>query len=32
MCRTTVNVWGDTCGAVLIAVSEGEKPLQREPS
>lgn len=25
MFRTTVNVWGDTCGAVVIAKSEGEK-------
>ncbi|MEM7589535.1 MAG: dicarboxylate/amino acid:cation symporter [Myxococcota bacterium] len=24
MCRTTVNVWSDTCGAVVIARSEGE--------
>ncbi len=24
MCRTTVNVWSDSCGAVLIAKSEGE--------
>ena len=24
MCRTTVNVWSDTCGAVTIAKSEGE--------
>jgi Na+/H+-dicarboxylate symporter len=24
MCRTTVNVWSDTCGAVIIAKSEGE--------
>ncbi len=24
MFRTTVNVWGDTCGAVIIAKSEGE--------
>lgn len=27
MCRTTVNVWGDMCGAVLIAKTEGENPL-----
>ncbi|MBT4096691.1 MAG: dicarboxylate/amino acid:cation symporter [Gemmatimonadetes bacterium] len=27
MCRTTVNVWSDTCGAALIARSEGEKGL-----
>ena len=25
MFRTTVNVWSDSCGAVLIAKSEGEK-------
>jgi len=25
MCRTTVNVWGDTCAAVIIAKSEGEQ-------
>jgi Na+/H+-dicarboxylate symporter len=25
MCRTTVNVWSDTCAAVIIAKSEGEK-------
>lgn len=25
MCRTTINVWGDTCAAVIIAKSEGEK-------
>ncbi len=24
MCRTTVNVWSDSCGAVTIAKSEGE--------
>jgi len=24
MLRTTVNVWGDTCAAVIIAKSEGE--------
>jgi len=24
MCRTTVNVWSDTCGAVIIAKTEGE--------
>ncbi len=27
MCRTTVNVWSDSCGAVVIARSEGETPL-----
>ncbi len=25
MCRTSVNVWSDSCGAVIIAKSEGEK-------
>jgi Na+/H+-dicarboxylate symporter len=25
MCRTAVNVWGDTCGAVIIAKTEGEE-------
>jgi DAACS family dicarboxylate/amino acid:cation (Na+ or H+) symporter len=25
MMRTTVNVFSDTCGAAIIAVSEGEK-------
>ena len=25
MCRTSVNVFSDTCGAVIIAKSEGEK-------
>ncbi len=25
MCRTTVNVWSDTCAAVIIARGEGEK-------
>ncbi len=24
MCRTTVNVWSDSCGAVVVAHSEGE--------
>ena len=27
MCRTTVNVFSDSCGAVVIARSEGEKNL-----
>jgi Na+/H+-dicarboxylate symporter len=27
MCRTAVNVWSDSCGAVVIATSEGEKVL-----
>lgn len=25
MCRTTVNVWSDSCGAVVIARTEGEE-------
>lgn len=25
MCRTTINVWSDSCGAVVIAKSEGER-------
>jgi Na+/H+-dicarboxylate symporter len=25
MFRTTVNVWSDSCGAVIIAKSEGEE-------
>lgn len=29
MCRTTVNVFGDTCGAVVIARSEGESGVLR---
>ena len=24
MCRTTVNVWSDSCGAAVIARTEGE--------
>jgi Na+/H+-dicarboxylate symporter len=24
MCRTTVNVWSDACGAAAVAASEGE--------
>ena len=27
MCRTTVNVFSDSCGAVVVARSEGENPL-----
>ena len=26
MCRTSVNVWGDACGAVVVARLEGEEP------
>jgi Na+/H+-dicarboxylate symporter len=25
MCRTVINVWGDSCGAAIIAATEGEK-------
>jgi Na+/H+-dicarboxylate symporter len=24
MCRTAVNVWSDSCGAVVVARTEGE--------
>ena len=27
MCKTTVNIYSDACGAVIIAKSEGEKNL-----
>lgn len=30
MCRTTVNVFSDSCCAVLVAASEGEKDLLKE--
>ncbi|MDD5367094.1 MAG: dicarboxylate/amino acid:cation symporter [Gallionellaceae bacterium] len=30
MCRTSVNVFSDSCGAVVIARSEGERPLADE--
>ena len=30
MCRTTVNVFSDSCGAVIIARSEGEKDFYKE--
>ncbi len=26
MCRTTVNVWSDSCGAAIVAHFEGEAP------
>lgn len=29
MCRTSVNVFSDSCGAVVIARSEGERPLSQ---
>ena len=28
MCRTTVNVWSDSCGTTIIASLEGEKVLE----
>ncbi|MCC6581580.1 MAG: dicarboxylate/amino acid:cation symporter [Phycisphaeraceae bacterium] len=28
MCRTSVNIFSDSCGAVIVAVSEGETVLQ----
>ena len=28
MCRTAINVWSDSCGAVVIARSEGEDVLR----
>jgi Na+/H+-dicarboxylate symporter len=31
MCRTAVNVWGDSCGAAIVARLEGEKLLQNKP-
>ncbi|MBL7249652.1 dicarboxylate/amino acid:cation symporter [Alloalcanivorax marinus] len=31
MCRTAVNVWGDSVGAVLLARSEGEGDVLRSP-
>jgi len=31
MCRTTVNVWSDSCGAVVIARSEGETSVLSGP-
>lgn len=30
MCRTAVNVWGDSCGAVVVARLDGEKILAAE--
>ncbi len=32
MCRTAVNVWSDSCGAVVIATSEGEHVLGKSPA
>jgi len=31
MCRTAVNVFSDSCGAVIIGRSEGENDILREP-
>jgi Na+/H+-dicarboxylate symporter len=30
MCRTTVNVWSDSCGTAIIARSEGETDILRD--
>jgi len=32
MLRTVVNVWSDSCGAALIAKSEGDKILDQKPT
>ena len=32
MCRTAVNVFGDTCGSVVIARGEGERPYEKAPA
>jgi len=32
MCRTSVNVFSDSCGAVIIAKSEGEQNVLSEPN
>ena len=29
MCRTAVNVFGDSCGAVIVARLDGEEVLQK---
>jgi len=29
MCRTAVNVWSDSCGATVIAVTEGERLFEK---
>ena len=31
MCRTTVNVFSDSCGAAIIARSEGEETVDTDP-
>ncbi len=31
MCRTAVNVWSDSCGAVVVARSEGEQDILCNP-
>ncbi len=31
MCRTAVNVWSDSCGAVVVAKSEGELNILNKP-
>ncbi|MHC4397594.1 MAG: dicarboxylate/amino acid:cation symporter [Planctomycetota bacterium] len=32
MSRTAVNVWGDACGAVVVAHLEGENPVTQTPN
>jgi len=32
MCRTAVNVWSDSCGAVVVASTEGEANLYPDPT
>ncbi|MGK0185819.1 MAG: proton glutamate symport protein [Verrucomicrobiales bacterium] len=32
MCRTSVNIFSDSCGAVIIAKSEGESGVLQEPA
>ena len=32
MCRTSVNVFSDSCGAVVLARTEGERPYEASPS
>lgn len=31
MCRTAVNIYGDSCGAAIIAKTEGETPYRHAP-
>jgi proton glutamate symport protein len=32
MCRTSINIFSDSCGAVVIAKSEGETGILESPS